>query len=104
MEGSVKQIVPNKYERNPLARRICIGHYGVVCSICGFDFQNVYGEWGKDYIQVHHIIPLSEVGKVFILDPIKDLIPVCANCHVMIHRRKKLLSVESLKNLFKAGR
>ena len=98
-EGSVRKVTVNKYERNPLARRMCIAHYGIFCQICTFDFERTYGTWGKGFIHVHHIIPLSEINKEYILDPVKDLIPVCPNCHSMLHRKKKTLPVKSLKAL-----
>ena len=46
-EGNVKKILVNKYERNPVARRICISYYGAYCQICNFDFYKTYGEIGK---------------------------------------------------------
>lgn len=98
-EGKNYEVVLNKYERNPLARRLCIEHYGYTCQICGFNFQSVYGELGKDFIHVHHIVPISEIGKDYKIDPIKDLIPVCPNCHAMIHRHKEGISIEEMKKL-----
>ena len=56
------------------------------CSICGFDFEKNYGELGKGFIHVHHIVPVSKIGPNYIIDPVKDLIPVCPNCHAMLHR------------------
>jgi 5-methylcytosine-specific restriction protein A len=97
-EGTVKQVIVNKYERNPLARRICIEHHGKICKICNFDFHKVYGEFGKDFIHVHHIIPLYKIKKEYSLNPIKDLIPVCANCHAVIHRKKEALSIDEIKD------
>lgn len=56
----------------------------------------------KDYIKVHHVKPLSTVGEEMVIDPKKDLVPICANCHGMIHRRKDdVLSVQELKRLIK---
>jgi 5-methylcytosine-specific restriction enzyme A len=97
-EGSVKHISINKFERNPLARRMCIKHYGAICSICDFDFYKTYGKLGKGFIHVHHLVPLSQINKEYILDPINDLIPICPNCHSMIHRTKEMLSLAELKN------
>lgn len=88
-EGAVSEVSLDKYERNPEARKACIKHYGAQCAVCGFDFEKTYGEIGKDYIQVHHIIPLSEIGKEHVVDYQEDLIPVCPNCHVMLHRKYK---------------
>ena len=57
-EGTKKVIVVNKYERNPLARRMCIDHHGYSCKVCDFNFYDTYGEVGKDFIEVHHIMPI----------------------------------------------
>lgn len=96
-EGASKVISINVYERNPKASAKCIEYYGCECAVCSFNFEAVYGEIGKNYIHVHHIIPLSEIGTSYKVDPIKDLIPVCPNCHAMIHRVKKPLSIKQLK-------
>ncbi len=96
-EGSVKIINVNKYERNRYARNSCIEHYGYNCIVCGFNFEQNFGKLGKDYIHVHHIKPISEIGKDYIVDPIKDLVPVCPNCHAMLHKSNNILTVEELK-------
>ncbi len=96
-EGMKKKITVKTYERNPRAKVECIKHYGVLCTVCGFDFEKIYGEIGKDFIHVHHIIPLSEIGKKYELDPIKDLRPVCPNCHAMLHKRKPSFTVKELQ-------
>jgi 5-methylcytosine-specific restriction enzyme A len=44
-----------------------------------------YGEIGRDFIQVHHVVPVSELGNGYQLDPVTDLVPLCANCHAMAH-------------------
>lgn len=100
-EGERSQVVLNKYERNPLARRLCIEHYGCSCQICNFSFYENYGDFGKGFIHVHHVIPISEIGEKYQIDPIKDLIPICPNCHSIIHRKKEPLSVLELKNMLK---
>lgn len=85
-EGSKKTITINAYERNLDAKKECLKLYGYTCRICQFNFKETYGERGKDYIHVHHIIPLSEIGINYKINPMKDLIPVCPNCHAMLHR------------------
>jgi 5-methylcytosine-specific restriction enzyme A len=78
------------------------GIHCFTCVVCGFNFEDVYGERGKDFIEVHHVKPLSSIGEEVVIDPMGDLIPVCANCHRMIHRRKdNVLSIEELKNVMK---
>ena len=96
-EGASSEISINAYERNPKARMKCIEHFGYECQVCGFDFENNYGQLGKDYIHVHHIIPLSEIKENYEVNPITDLIPVCPNCHAIIHRTRPALSIDTLK-------
>jgi hypothetical protein len=98
-EGAVSQVSVNAYERNPLARRMCIEHYGTNCFICGFNFGQVFGELGEGFIHVHHLRPLSEIGEEYKVDPVQDMRPVCPNCHAMIHRRSKPLSIKEMQSL-----
>ncbi|MBU1405163.1 MAG: HNH endonuclease [Proteobacteria bacterium] len=101
-EGAKKSIIVNVYERDPSARKACINHWGAKCIVCGFDFESAYGEIGKGFIHVHHLVPLSSIGKRYKIDPIKELRPICPNCHSMIHReRKKILTVEALRKVLK---
>ena len=99
-EGNSKIVTVNVYERNPLARKHCIDHYGVQCQVCDLNFENTYGEVWKEFIHVHHIIPLHKIQKGYIVNPITDLIPVCPNCHAMLHRKENglYLSIEQLRN------
>lgn len=99
LEGSVKTVKVNKYERNPRARKLCIEHYGAICSVCDMDFKQTYGEIGEGFIHVHHIVPLHEIGKGYEVNPVDDLIPVCPNCHSMIHKRKPAFSITELKEI-----
>lgn len=98
VEGSVKQVTINFYERDQRGRQKCINYYGYQCYVCGFDFKKVYGDIGKNFIHVHHIKPLSEIRKEYKLDPINDLRPVCPNCHAMIHRKNPNFSIEEISN------
>ncbi|MEQ8746327.1 HNH endonuclease [Pyruvatibacter sp.] len=97
-EGAVQSTTVNAYERNAGARQMCLDHFGHTCCVCAFDFEHVYGELGADYIHVHHIIPLSEIGEEYAIDPTADLVPVCPNCHAMIHRTRPALTIEELKS------
>lgn len=102
LEGEEQTILVTKYERNQEARRKCLEHLGTSCKVCGFNFFEEYGEIGRDFIHVHHIIPISQIKKNYVIDPFKDLVPVCPNCHAMLHRRNKdgnYPSVEELKAL-----
>jgi 5-methylcytosine-specific restriction protein A len=103
-EGALQQITINAYERNPKARSACIEHYEARCIVCGFDFEENYGEIGKDFIHVHHLKPLGEVGAEYKIDPINDLCPVCPNCHAMLHRRMPPFSISELRAKLKLKR
>ena len=96
-EGGVTKILVNKYERNINARKACISYHGLNCKVCDFNFEKYYGTFGANYIHVHHIKEISKIGKEYIVDPINDLIPVCANCHSMIHKYEPPLTIEELK-------
>lgn len=102
VEGAKTTIEVNKYERSYVARQKCIDENGCYCHICGLDFEKRYGKVGKNFIHVHHKIPLNEIKEEYIIDPINDLIPVCPNCHAMLHRKvdDRYLSINELKNIF----
>jgi len=96
-EGAFSKVLVNKYERNPKNRSACLNHYGVSCMVCGFDFGTEYGEFAADYIHVHHIIPVSQMGANYVVDPVKDLVPLCPNCHSAVHLENPPISPEKLK-------
>ncbi|HMO94467.1 MAG TPA: HNH endonuclease [Pirellulaceae bacterium] len=98
-EGACVQITVNSYERNRGARLACLNHYGYDCVVCGFNFVAAYGPNGKDFIHVHHIVAVSEIGEDYVVDPINDLRPVCPNCHAMIHRSMPMLTIDDLKQM-----
>ncbi|MGI6147255.1 MAG: HNH endonuclease [Bacillota bacterium] len=102
IEGAKKQITVNAYERNQKARRLCLQKYGYKCCVCGFDFEEFYGDIGIGYIEVHHVKPLNEISKEYIVDPFNDLRPICPNCHSMVHKGN--ITVENLKDIIKKKR
>lgn len=103
-EGATVTVTVNYYERNPAARAECIRHYGATCQICGFDFFKFYGPIGKGYIHVHHIVPLSKISRKYSCNPISDLLPVCGNCHGILHRNRHGLSPKELKFILKQNK
>lgn len=100
IEGAKKQYYMTRYERSSKNRRAAIRLHGTTCQICGFNFENAYGVLGKDFIEVHHVHPLSSRDEVIEIDPGKDLICLCSNCHSMIHRNPStVLSPQELKGI-----
>jgi 5-methylcytosine-specific restriction enzyme A len=63
------------------------------------DFETKYGALGRGFIHVHHLKELAAIKKSYKVNPAKDLRPVCANCHAMLHRRSPALSIEELSEL-----
>ena len=97
-EGKARRKEVNVYERSRLNRTICISVRGTSCVACGFDFLARYGEIGRDFIHVHHVVPVSKMDGEYQIDPAKDLVPVCPNCHAMIHRRDPPFEVDDIKH------
>ena len=84
-EGYRVEIILSKPERDANTRRQCLEVHGFSCKACDFDFSEFYGPVGSRYIHVHHLFPLSEGERL--VDPATDLVPLCANCHSVAHRR-----------------
>lgn len=84
-EGKSVRIVVNRYERDRAAREACLQAHGRICVVCRVDLTSVYGPIAAGVIHVHHRKPLAEIGENYAVDPVRDLVPVCPNCHAVIH-------------------
>lgn len=103
LEGQKLEIYSTKYERNSKLRQKAIEIHGTECQACGFSFEKVYGELGAEYIEVHHIKPISEGPRE--VNPQTDLVCLCSNCHRMIHRKRNdVLSIEKLKDIIRENK
>lgn len=103
-EGATTRITVNRFERSPEARAACIAHFGPRCRTCGMDFGAVYGSIGDGYIHVHHLVKLADIGEKYVVDPVKDLLPVCPNCHAMLHREDPPIEPERLATMLSTAR
>lgn len=103
-EGAARTVQVNIYERNEAARRKCIQHHGSTCQVCSVNLVDVYGPLAQGYIQVHHLRPISEIGATYQVDPIHDLIPVCPNCHAMLHRNRPPFTPDELRQHIELAR
>jgi len=101
IEGAAVLVTVNRYERDQKARQAALKWHGYQCKVCGLDMAKVYGEIAKGIIHVHHLIPLSEIKENYLVNPKTDLIPVCPNCHAMLHRQDPPLSPEALNRHMK---
>ncbi|MEV6065568.1 HNH endonuclease [Nocardia sp. NPDC052001] len=105
-EGGLLEALHYRRERNPRIKRKKIAqflrhHRRVHCEVCGFDFEAVYGERGKEYIECHHILPLHVSGETE--TRLADLILLCSNCHRMVHRGPQWLRPNELREIVVAN-
>ena len=89
VEGRIRQVNITSHERNQNLRQRCLEHFGYVCQVCKMNFEQRYGEIGKNFIEVHHLNPISNTDGEHEVDPVTELVPLCSNCHSMIHRGGK---------------
>lgn len=97
VEGQRLTVQVSRIERDPAAREKCIQFFGVACAVCGFSFEDTYGEIGAGFIHVHHLNPLAMSEGTRRVDPKNDLRPVCPNCHEMLHRQTPPFTIEELR-------
>lgn len=96
IEGARLNVTQSRSERNPAARARCLKIHGITCHGCNFNFEKKYGPLGAGFIHVHHLNPLRTIRRSYIVDAERDLVPLCPNCHAMIHR---LIGEQSLAAL-----
>lgn len=91
-----------KVERNKKLASAAKTIHGYKCQACMFDFYEAYGEIGRNYIEAHHLTPLSTLkGHTLKMDPKKDFAVLCSNCHRMIHKTKYVSDIELFKKKLK---
>lgn len=95
-EGSVARVLVNRYERDPAARAACLAHYGPACFVCGMTFAKFYGSEMEGVIHVHHLEPIHAAEGEREVDPIRDLRPLCPNCHTAVHQTNPPRKMEEM--------
>lgn len=105
LEAETRQVTRNLKERNPIARQKCIDHYlrlndgRLACVACDLDFAERYGALGNGFIHIHHLDPIADATGPRHVIPEKDLVPVCPNCHAMIHRKSPPLTIAKIRSV-----
>jgi hypothetical protein len=97
-EGERDNSLASKVERSAKNRALCIAINGYDCQVCGLKMDSKYGSLAEGFIHVHHIESIAAAGPRWI-DPSRDLITVCPNCHAMLHRRNPPLLPQELRNI-----
>lgn len=101
-EGAQTTVKTNKYERDRRNRAAAIAIHGDSCMACDIKLSNLYGEVAEGFIEVHHVIPVSQLGEGYVIDPANDLVPLCPNCHSVAHRRSPPFSVEEIRLMIRS--
>ncbi|MFM7011403.1 MAG: HNH endonuclease [Betaproteobacteria bacterium] len=100
-EGAKMRIEVNRYERDRRNRAAALAIHGHRCMACGTDMAERYGPVAEGLIEVHHIVPVSEVGPGYIINPESDLVPLCPDCHSVAHRRSPPYSIKELQSMLR---
>lgn len=87
-----------RIERNSSISKKVKEAKGYICEACNFDFKTTYGDLGKNFIEAHHLIPIStlKIGQ-FQINIIRDFAVLCSNCHSMIHKLENPSNIENFK-------
>ncbi|MCP3142318.1 HNH endonuclease [Pyxidicoccus xibeiensis] len=95
-EGGKRVRLSKSAERDLGLRAAAIKIHGTRCKACGLSFGETYSGWGEGFIEVHHAFPLSAGERQ--TDPENDLVPLCSNCHRMVHWKHGItLTIEELQ-------
>ena len=107
-EGEASLSISKTIKRSQKLRAAAIEHFshnGIIsCDCCDFEFKSHYGEiYGTSCIEIHHMKPIfqyaGESVKQTIDNALNNLLPVCPNCHRVIHRNKiTAVMIQDFKN------
>lgn len=98
-EGALTRVQANRFERDRRNRAAAIAIHGSTCKGCGLEMAARYGSVATGLIEVHHVTPVSELGEARVIDPATDLVPLCPNCHAVVHRRTPPFAIEELRTI-----
>lgn len=98
-EGTAREITVKAFERSAAAVALCKAMKGTACRVCDVDFGRAYGQIGRGFIHVHHTKPLASRERR--RTTMRDLEPVCPNCHNMLHKRCPPFTIEELKEIMR---
>jgi len=98
-EGGRRLVLHLQRERNQsIVRKKKRSALSLDCEVCGFSFGEAYGDAARDYCEVHHLVPLSEVERTT-TTRMADLAVLCANCHRVVHLRNPPFTLNEIKSM-----
>ena len=102
-EGVLTTVQANRYERDRRNRAAAISIHGTTCQGCYASMGERYGAVATGFIEVHHVTPVSQLEAGYVIDPVRDLVPLCPNCHGVAHRRVPPFTVDEIRQMLKRG-
>ena len=103
-EGKAIRAETTRYERSRFNRSLAIRIHGLKCFGCQFDFEEFYGPEGSGIVEIHHLVPVHLMAERRVVDPRTELVPLCSNCHTMVHRTDPPFSIEQLRSFVDRSR
>lgn len=104
-EGAQRLYYVKKYERDAKLRKQAIQLHGYRCAACGKTMEEIYGELGAGFVEVHHVVPLHTLQEEILVNPETDMVCLCPNCHRMIHRKKNsIMTVSELREIIASAK
>lgn len=100
VEGDPLMVTHLRYERSRRNRAAAIAIHGYDCRGCDANMERIYGPLGVGFIHVHHEVSLAEQGGARAVDPYTGLVPLCPNCHSIVHRRRPPHSIATVRAAF----
>lgn len=101
LEGFKREISREVRTRNRSVVEAAKRKHGYKCKVCGFDFGEFYGPIGRGFVEGHHKEALAAYEGESRKVSVDDIVPVCSNCHRMLHKGQEVLSVERLKEILR---
>ncbi|OOB80263.1 MAG: hypothetical protein BEN19_05830 [Epulopiscium sp. Nuni2H_MBin003] len=82
-------------------KKACLEYYGASCEICSIDYGYTYGDKFEKLMDVHNLKSTTKEWDNLDVNPEKDLIPICHNCHTILHSKFPNYTVEQVKEMLK---
>lgn len=103
VEGALSLKLSRSYERSRINRALCLAEHGYTCRACGILMEDKYGQAGREFAEVHHVLPVSLMETPRPVDPINELVPLCPNCHSIAHRKNPPFEIEAIIEMISAA-
>ncbi|ONI41703.1 hypothetical protein AN640_07780 [Candidatus Epulonipiscium fishelsonii] len=80
-------------------KTVCLDYYGAICEVCGIDYGYTYGNQFERYIDIHNLKSTHKEDDNLDINPEEDLVPVCHNCHFIMHTKQPCYTIDEMKKI-----